>query len=181
MAGKIISTVNGVELYYGDIDVPYKKIRPVEAETPVDENFNFRFVGDTIDPSNLTIEKVNFKVAGLAKSIGANAIINVEYRRDLGFTSLNAVFVKGEAIYKLSDEISCPECAEKIKRGAKKCRFCGAAIELPTDEPELDKIPSMQSSEPLRSDTAGTAFANIGCLFIILILGLAFVYWLYNI
>ena len=55
---------------------------------------------------------------------------------------------------KVSDEMSCPVCAETIKRAAKKCRFCGADLSagmagfkaLGTTEAESQIAPA--SSQP---------------------------------
>lgn len=176
MSNNFITIANGVELFYKDINVPYKKIRTVEAETPVDEHFGFHMMGDIIDPSNITIEKVNFKLAQLAQAVGANAVINIEYRRDIGFTSLNAVFAKGIAVYKLSDEIPCPVCAETIKRAAKKCRFCNAEIKETSCEQELQNVDLPEYvPDTLQSDNAASAWSNVGCLAVLCVLVFALV------
>jgi hypothetical protein len=75
-----------------------------------------------------TIEEVNVKLQELAAQMGANAVINVTYKRGMGVFSWNVLTGIGEAVILESDDKACPICAETIKKAALKCRFCGADL-----------------------------------------------------
>lgn len=90
--------------------------------------------------------------------MGANAIIEAEYENGITWTSWRAMKGRGLAVRRLSDEISCAVCAEKIKRAATKCRFCGSAVEASPNEMAASLAPtrpgpvsSESYHEPLRS------------------------------
>lgn len=99
----------GVELFTGEPDKPYRALGPVAAKQ---------------DDGN--IEDVNSVMIEQATSMGADGIINLTYRRKVSLFSFSQLQATGMAVKFESDEKDCPVCAEKIKRAAKKCRFCGA-------------------------------------------------------
>jgi hypothetical protein len=98
----------GVKIYTGEPEGPYTVLGQVAAK---------QNEGNIEDVSQLLIEQ--------AVRMGANAIINVDYQRKVSMTSWSQLIGTGTAVMLESDERDCPSCAEKIKRAAKKCRFCG--------------------------------------------------------
>jgi hypothetical protein len=75
-----------------------------------------------------TLEDVNFRLQEEAIKVGANAVIKVEYRRGATATSWKGLTATGVAVRVLSDETTCPLCAETIKRAAVRCKHCGADL-----------------------------------------------------
>jgi hypothetical protein len=128
----IMGNIKDVEIFTGDIDTPYKIIRPLEARV---ETYSI------IEPAP-TIETANLKLIQLAVSIGANAVIKVEYKSGISLTSFKSLKVTGLAVIKESEDINCPSCGEKIKRIARKCRFCN--LEIPS---LLNTVSASQSVE----------------------------------
>ena len=79
-------------------------------------------------PLSRTIEDVNFKLQEEASKVGANAVINVSYRRGMSLLSYEVLKAVGIAVIVESDEAQCPFCAETIKRAAKKCKHCSTDL-----------------------------------------------------
>lgn len=74
-----------------------------------------------------TMYDVNARLKEEAIRLGANAIINTQYKRS-SLTSWRGIKATGTAVYIQSDEKKCPFCAEKIKREAIKCKHCGSDL-----------------------------------------------------
>lgn len=138
--------VQDIEIHAGETDFQFAPIRRLEAKCEAATAFS----------SAPSMEEVNAKLREMAVGLSANAIVNVEYRSGVSFTSWRSMTGTGLAVKKISDEIICPVCAEKIKRAALKCRHCGAEVPaslhqpasnaqeaIPTNQPELQ--------EPLRA------------------------------
>jgi hypothetical protein len=110
--------ISDIAIYNADIEQPRKTLGEITAK-----------VGKGSVFSNApTIEDVNFKLQEEASKLGANAVINVTYKRGMSLTSYSALKAVGTAIIVESDEIVCRFCAETIKRAAKKCKHCGADL-----------------------------------------------------
>lgn len=110
--------VDEIEIHDGEPDRAYESIRDVSVR-----------VGARSALSKApTIEQVNSKLREEAVKIGADAIIRVSYDRGVSMTSWKALTATGHAVKLVSDERTCPVCAETIKRAAVRCRFCGADV-----------------------------------------------------
>ena len=83
----------------------------------------------TIFSKTPTIEDVNFKLQEVAANLGANGVINVTYERGVSALSWKALTAFGEAVVFETEEMTCPICAETIKKAAVKCRFCGTILD----------------------------------------------------
>jgi len=101
----------GVELFTGQPDRPYAVLGEVRAKQ---------------DDGN--IEDCNSALIEEATRLGADGIINLSYERKVSVFSWSQLIAKGTAVKFESTDMPCPECAEMIKRAAKKCRFCQANI-----------------------------------------------------
>lgn len=101
----------GVELFTGNPERPYKMLGQVAAKQ---------------DDGN--IEDVNSVLIEQATRLGADGIINLTYERKVSMMSWKQLRAYGIAVKFESDERNCPTCAEKIKKAAKKCRFCGTDL-----------------------------------------------------
>jgi len=110
--------VDQIEIHTGTVDFDYEPLRAVEAKR----------TQTTVFSTPPSIEDVNSMLRELASNVGANAVLNVAYRKTNGYTGLGLPTIKatGLAVRKVADTVSCPSCAETIKRAAKRCRFCGA-------------------------------------------------------
>ncbi|MBJ7442862.1 MAG: heavy metal-binding domain-containing protein [Sphingobium sp.] len=103
-----------------------------------------------------TVEEANGRLRTMAAKVGANAVIEVEYKSGVSMTSWKSMKATGLAVIRESDERPCPVCAETIKRAASKCRFCGAdvtsqAVETPaTGSPASTAAIPAEHQEPLR-------------------------------
>lgn len=47
----------------------------------------------------------------------------------------------------------CPECAELVRREARKCRFCGASLNVPVVTEEVHQVPPPRRQTPSPRDT----------------------------
>jgi len=110
--------VDEIEIHAGDIDRSKKVIGPITAKVSA----------TTALSKTPTIEDVNFKLQEEALKKGANAIINVKYKRGASLTSWKVLTAKGTAVIVESDVKKCPFCAELIKKEAIKCKHCGADL-----------------------------------------------------
>jgi len=113
-----MARVEEIEIHDGKPPQSYKTLGDVRARVGAATAFS----------KSPTVEDVNFKLREEAIKLGANAVINVQYKRGMSAMSWKALTAIGEAVVLESDEISCPVCAERIKRAALKCRFCGADV-----------------------------------------------------
>ena len=101
----------GVELFTGEPERPYSVLGQVAAKQ---------------DDGN--IEDVNSVLIEQATRLGADGIINLSYDRKVSMMSWKQLRATGTAVKFESDDYDCPVCAERIKRTAKKCRFCGTDL-----------------------------------------------------
>jgi hypothetical protein len=115
--------VEDIEVVVGDLDRPYQVVGPIEARVTAGAAWN----------KARTVEDANSKLREVALKRGANAVINVTYKRGISMTSWKALTAYGTAVVAQGDEITCPFCAETIKRAATVCRFCGR--DLPREVP----------------------------------------------
>jgi tRNA(Ile2) C34 agmatinyltransferase TiaS len=114
--------IDDIEIHVGSPRRLYRVIGPITASVGA---------GSALAPAP-TIEAVNFKLRETAMKSGANAIINVEYKRHLiGWTHAKPLTATGVAVILESEEIKCPYCAEQIKREAIKCKHCGEDLRKP--------------------------------------------------
>jgi hypothetical protein len=111
--------IQDIEIHANSIDRTYKEIGPIKARVGAATAFS----------KTPTIEDVNLKLQEQALKMGANAIINVQYKRGVSMMSWKALTATGTAVYVESDEIKCPFCAESIKREAIKCKHCGENLQ----------------------------------------------------
>jgi hypothetical protein len=110
--------IDQIEIHVGKPGFEYEPIRNLEAKSESRSAF-------TRSPNEAD---VNMQLRKLAASVGADAVINVEYNRGVSMSSWNSLKGTGLAVKKVSTDTQCPVCAETIKRAAKKCRFCGADL-----------------------------------------------------
>lgn len=110
--------IDQIEIHVGKPGFEYEPIRDLEAKSESRSAF-------TRSPNEAD---VNMQLRTLAASVGADAVINVEYNRGVSMSSWNSLKGTGLAVKRVSTEVQCPVCAETIKRAAKKCRFCGADL-----------------------------------------------------
>lgn len=106
-----------VQLHSGGISEPYKEIARIEAKLSRSSTFS-------ADP---TLDEINAELRRKACEMYANAVLNVQYDRGMSLFSYGTLKAWGVAVVIESDEVTCTTCAEKIKRLAIKCRFCGTS------------------------------------------------------
>jgi predicted RNA-binding Zn-ribbon protein involved in translation (DUF1610 family) len=111
--------IEDIELHTGKPDFDFKPVREIRAKCEA---------SNALMPAPTEME-INAKLRSLASKVGANAVINVEYRSGVSMTSWKSMTGTGLAVIRESDTVACPHCAEQIKRAATKCRFCGEAVE----------------------------------------------------
>jgi hypothetical protein len=124
-----------------------------------------------------TVDEMNGKLRSMAAKVGANAIVNVSYDSGVSMTSWKSMKGTGLAVKKISDDITCPICAETIKRAAKKCRHCGedvssyaGSIQSQLD-PEITPVSAYSnSSEPLRETNNPQMWLIAGAVIFIFVL-----------
>lgn len=155
--------IEEIEIHTGTADFPFQAIRRLEAKCEAPTNFSKA-------PS---MDDVNQKLRQMAASVNANAVIDVKYETGATLTSWRSIRGFGLAVSKVSDDIPCPQCAESVKRAAKRCRFCGTEMPesaemvsgpLPTSSPgngDPEALPA-----PLRSsdNTPTIAIVVIGLI-----------------
>jgi len=107
-----------IGIFVGKVDFEYEPIRRLEAKCEASTAFA---------PAP-TVEEVSGRLRAMAAKVGANAIIEVEYNSGMSLTSWKSMKGTGLAVKKVSDDVACPFCAEKIKRNAIKCKHCGSDI-----------------------------------------------------
>src|SRR3954468_18966913 len=97
--------VDQIEIHTGAVDFEYEPIRQLEVKCEAMTNFS----------KAPTIQDANLRLQQLASQVGANAVIRVTYDSGISLTAWRSMKATGLAVRKISDEISCPVCAETIK------------------------------------------------------------------
>lgn len=112
--------IEDIDIQRGDISRPYNNIGKITAKVGQGSKLtNFR-----------TIEDVNLKLREDALKQGANVVLNVKYDRVGGgfWGKPETLTATGTGVYAESEEVSCPYCAELLKRQTVKCKHCGSSI-----------------------------------------------------
>lgn len=110
--------IEDIELHVGEVDFAYRPVRELRAKCEA---------SNALMPAPTETE-INAKLRGMAAKVGANAVIKIQYNSGVSFTSWKSMTGTGLAVIRESDTVTCPHCAEVIKRAATKCRFCGEAV-----------------------------------------------------
>lgn len=110
--------IEQIEIHADDLDRPYESLG----------HLNVKATAATLFSRAPTIEEVNFKLREKAAALGANAVVRVTYSRGMSMTSYKALTATGIAVRAEPETVDCPECAEPVRRAAKKCKHCGAAL-----------------------------------------------------
>ena len=161
--------IEDIEIHVGTPTFQYKAVRRLEAKCEATMAFS---------PAP-TVEEMNGKLRTMAAKVGANAIVNVEYQSGASMTSWKSMKGTGLAVIKLSDDVTCPVCAESIKRAAIKCKHCGADVEaLPEAEGQRDHVHDENEqlhtqaaikAEPLRETNNPQLWLIIGAIVFVLL------------
>jgi|GEM_PF-846127 len=146
-----------IDIHLGKADFPYTAIRHIEAIS---------------DKAN--IDEVNTRLRSQAALLGANAIVDVEYAETMTLKSFAAMRGSGLAVHRLSDEVVCPVCAERIKRAAIKCRFCGADVPRPSAA-SAEATPMEPSDEAQFEENASSTGPHRSASGLVTFLGVAVV------
>jgi len=88
--------VTEIEIHAGDVDQPYRTVGEISAKVEA----------ATLFPKTPTLEDINFKLQEKASQLGANAVIKVEYNRDMALTPYKALRASGVAVVLESDEVN---------------------------------------------------------------------------
>jgi len=150
--------IEDVKVFVGDTESPYHVIGPISTKVGAMTALSKR----------PTIEEINFHLIEIAVAKGANAIINVEYKRGISMSSWKTLWATGTAVVLAADDRPCPTCAEMVKVLAMKCRFCGGDLpEIPrAAQPELMRP---KSASPRTRSFLWAAIQYIfGCMLILL-------------
>jgi ribosomal protein L40E len=141
--------ISEIEIFSGKPDFEYEPIRRLEVKCEASNAFM---------PAP-TIDEANGRLRALAAKLGANAIVEVDYNSGISFTSWKSLKAVGLAVTRVSDEKTCPFCAEKVRKAALKCRHCGSELDQSLEVNEIknsqenvkniDKSAEMQNLEPL--------------------------------
>lgn len=132
--------IEAIEIHAGQPEFEYEPIRRLEAKCEAKTAFS----------QTPTMAQVNSKLRELAASVGADAVVGVSYDSGVSLTSWRSMKGTGLAVRKVADEMPCPRCAEKIKRAAKVCRFCGAELGMAQPAPAVGTRTAAQSTPTRR-------------------------------
>ena len=117
-AGGSVRT-DDVEICARDLDRPYDIVGPLRVRAKQKTAFS---------PPRTT-EDVDAMLREQAIRCGANAVINVEYRRRRPFGSYKALDGTGTAVVATELYRGCPSCRERMRRDASVCPHCRSATE----------------------------------------------------
>jgi hypothetical protein len=106
--------VEDIEIHSGDLDRPYTTVGQIQA----------RVTSATAFSQTRTADDVNGKLREEAMRRGANAVINVQYRRGASLTSWKALTATGTAVLATDMYRECPHCKEQMRRDASTCPHC---------------------------------------------------------
>ena len=162
--------IEDIEIHVGAANFQYKPVRRLEAKCEATM---------ALAPAP-TVDEMNGKLRTMAAKVGANAIINVEYKSGASMTSWKSMKGTGLAVIKLSNEVICPVCAESIKRAAVKCKHCGADVEPLLETSAADSAMGVGSddlqgqaainAEPLRETNNPQLWLILGAVVFLFIL-----------
>ena len=80
--------VTEIEIHAGDVDHAYRTVREISATVEA----------ATLFPKKPTLEDINFELREEASQLGANAVIKVEYSRDMSHASGVAVVLEPDEV-----------------------------------------------------------------------------------
>src|ERR1044072_6015526 len=97
--------IEAIEIHDGKPAQPYRVVGDVKAKVGAATAFS----------KAPTLDDVNAKLREQAARLGANAVIDVQYKRGATATSWKGLTAVGTAVLLEPDEKTCPYCAETIK------------------------------------------------------------------